>query len=299
MSYDLFEKIEYKNLLSLVEICKRISLTELIKIEYSKKHKFLRETLNFLLDLNLLKIQGNNLIINKRVLNNFDKQLFIELSKNVEYGQTLKEYLLNFSKLKSSYIFKPNSIYNTLTSDLRNFLISAKKIKYKDNIYHINDLSILELVTKKEFSPSDLEKVLKNKKLLGLEAELLVCKKEQEKIKKINSNLKIDHIAKRDVSAGYDIQSFDKNEEGILEKIYIEVKAVSKSNYKFYLSIREKQTAIKLKNKYFIYLLPVDRSNSDKFDYNKLLKITNIDQSIFRNKIEWKIENDGYVIFKN
>ncbi len=98
MSYDLFEKIEYKNLLSLVEICKRISLTELIKIEYSKKHKFLRETLNFLLDLNLLKIQGNNLIINKRVLNNFDKQLFIELSKSVEYGQTLKEYLLNFSK---------------------------------------------------------------------------------------------------------------------------------------------------------------------------------------------------------
>ena len=299
MSYDLFEKIEYKNLLSLVEICKSISLTELIKIEYSKKHKFLRETLNFLLDLNLLKIKGNNLIINKRVLNNFDKQLFIELSKNVEYGQTLKEYLLNFSKSKSSYIFKPNSIYNTLTSDLRNFLISAKKINYKDNIYHINDLSILELVTKKEFSPSDLEKVLKNKKLLGLEAELLVCKKEQEKIKKINSNLKIDHIAKRDVSAGYDIQSFDKNEEGILEKIYIEVKAVSKSNYKFYLSIREKQTAIKLKNKYFIYLLPVDRSNSDKFDYNKLLKITNIDQSIFRNKIEWKIENDGYVIYKN
>ena len=123
-------------------------------------------------------------------------------------------------------------------------------------------------------------------------------KKEQEKTKSINSDLKVDHVALRDVSAGFDIQSFEKKGESI-DKIYIEVKAVSKSNYKFHLSIQEKQTAIKLKDKYYIYLLPVDRSNPEKFNYDKLLKITNINKSIFQNKIEWKVENDGFVIFKN
>jgi len=46
-------------------------------------------------------------------------------------------------------------------------------------------------------------------------------------------------------------------------------------------------------------LLPVDKSNPDKFDYNQLLKITNIDKSIFKNNLEWKVENDGFVISKN
>ena len=108
----------------------------------------------------------------------------------------------------------------------------------------------------------------------------------------------MDHVALRDVSAGFDIQSYEKKKEKI-NKIYIEVKAVSKSNYKFYLSMQEKQTAIKFKDKYYIYLLPVDLSNPEKFNFEKLLKINNINNSIFKNKVDWKVENDGFVIFKN
>ena len=133
---------------------------------------------------------------------------------------------------------------------------------------------------------------------MGDDAEKLIFKKEQEKVDQINPSLKVDHVALRDVSAGYDIQSFEKKDDRV-EKIYIEVKAVSKSNYKFHLSVQEKQTANKLKDKYFIYLLPVDKSNPDKFEYNQLLKITNVDKSIFQNKLEWKVENDGFIIFKN
>ena len=139
---------------------------------------------------------------------------------------------------------------------------------------------------------------MKNKKQLGDDAEKFIFEKEQEKVSKINLSLKVDHIALRDVTAGYDIQSFYSNGESI-EKIFIEVKAVSKSNYKFHLSIQEKQTAIKLKDKYYIYLLPVDRSIPEKFDYDKLLKINNIDKTIFNNKLEWKIESDGFIISKS
>jgi len=298
MSYELFEKIDYKYLSDLYEICKRIKLTELVKIEYSKKNKFLRENLNFLIDINFLRINGNNILIEDVNENEFDKSLFEKISKRSDYGQCLKEYLLNFTDKDGLYIFEPESIYNNLSSDLRNFLISSKKIDFKKGSYIILDNSLLELLKKKEFHPRELEKILRDKKQLGDDAERLIFKKEQEKVTQIDSSLKIDHVALRDVAAGYDIQSFDKRDNKI-EKIYIEVKAVSKSNYKFHLSVQEKQTANKLKDKYFIYLLPVDRSNSDNFDYDQLLKINNIDKSIFQNKLEWKVESDGFIISKN
>lgn len=297
MSYELFEKIDYKFLSDLYDICKRTELTELVKIEYSKKNKHLRENLNFLIDINLLRVDGNNILIDNLNNFNFDKLLFTKISKKSDYGQCLKEYLLNFINFNDAYVFKPESLYNNFTSDIRNFLISSKKIDYKDGCYIILDETILELIKKKEFHPNDLEKTLNEKKQLGNEAEKLIFLKEQEKVSKIKSSLEVDYVALRDVTAGYDIQSFCKNDDKI-EKIYIEVKAVSKSNYKFHLSVQEKQTAIKFKDKYFIYLLPVDKSLPEKFDYDQLLKITNIDKSIFNNKLEWKIENDGFIISK-
>ena len=39
--------------------------------------------------------------------------------------------------------------------------------------------------------------------------------------------------------------------------------------------------------------------DTDNFDYDQLLKITNIDKSIFQNKLEWKVESDGFIISKN
>jgi hypothetical protein len=297
MSYELFEKIDFTNLSDLHEICKKIKHTELVKIEYSKKNKYLRESLNFLIDINLLRINGYNILIDNLDNNSFDKVLFTKISKKSDYGQCLKEYLLNFTDKDGLYTFEPDSLYNNLSSDLRNFLISSKKIDYKNGSYIILDNSLLELVKNKEFAPSELEKILRDKKQLGDDAEKLIFKKEQEKTNQIDLSLKVDHVALRDVSAGYDIQSFDKHDDKI-EKIYIEVKAVSKSNYEFHLSVKEKQTANKLKDKYFIYLLPVDKSNPDKFDYSQLLKITNVDKSIFQNKLEWKVENDGFIISK-
>ena len=283
---------------NLFNICTKTNLTELVKIEYLKNNQYLQESLNFLLELKLLEINGNSITPNREAISNFDKELFLKLSDNPEYGQFLKEYLANFILLNEKYFFKPDSIYNNLTSDLRNFLISAKKINYQNNVYSVVDLEILNLINEKEFSPEQLEKVLKNKKKIGEKAEKYIFKKESEKIKSIDSNLKVDHVALRDVSAGFDIQSYEKKKEKI-NKIYIEVKAVSKSNYKFYLSMQEKQTAIKFKDKYYIYLLPVDLSNPEKFNFEKLLKINNINNSIFKNKVDWKVENDGFVIFKN
>ena len=286
MSAEIFENIELKNLINLFNILEKNSeYLDNAKLQYSNQNSYLQESLNFLIEIGLISISGNNVKIHDITNNSIENKIFNKIASNPEFGLEIKEYLNNFININDQYLFKPDAIYNNATSHLRNFLIYAKKIIYENNEYKIIDNKIFQLFLDKEFSPKELEIVLKNKKKLGEDAEKLVFKKEQEKVYKINNSLKVNHVALKDVTAGYDIQSFEKKKDKI-EKIYIEVKAVSKSNYKFHLSIQEKQTAIKFKDRYYIYLLPVDRSNLDKFNYEQLIKITNIDKSIFQNKLE-------------
>ncbi len=297
MSFDLFENIEFKNLKNLYYICKKNhEFLDRVKLEYSRNNLYLQETFNLLIDIGLIKIKDNSLEFIDISDEKFDEELFLKISDHPEYGLIIKEYISNFIGDENN-TFKPDAIYNNITSDLRNFLISSKKIDYKDDKYYLIDKKILDQSKHKEFSPEQLKKVLENRNKIGLDAEKLVAKYEAEKIKEFNNDLKIDHIALRDVSAGYDIKSYEKINQSINE-IYIEVKAVSKSNYKFHLSIQENQTANKLKDKFYLYLLPVDYTNSEKFDYSKLLKINNVHKSIFGNKNDWAVDNDGFVISK-
>ena len=298
MSYDLFENIEYQNLENLFNICKKDSnFIDGVRIEYLKKNQFFLESLNFLIDINLINITKNSVSILSKPNIDFSSCLFTNLSKNTEYALFLKNYLSNFINQNSSFSFKPNPLYNNLTSDLRNFLISSNKITYENEEYSIIDNELLDLFKNKEFSPEQLQKILENKNKIGLEAEELVVKYETEKIKNFNRNLEIDHVALRDVSTGYDIKSYEIDGANIKE-IFIEVKAVSISNYKFHLSMQENQTANKFLDRYYLYLLPVDHSNPEKFDYNKLLRINNVNKSILQNKKDWIIEEDGFVISK-
>jgi hypothetical protein len=298
MSYDLFENIEYQNLENLFNICKKDSnFIDGVRIEYLKKNQFFLESLNFLIDINLINITKNSVSILSKPNIDFSSCLFTNLSKNTEYELFLKNYLSNFINQNSSFSFKPNPLYNNLTSDLRNFLISSNKITYENEEYSIIDNELLDLFKNKEFSPEQLQKILENKNKIGLEAEELVVKYETGKIKNFNRNLEIDHVALRDVSAGYDIKSYEIDGANIKE-IFIEVKAVSISNYKFHLSMQENQTANKFLDRYYLYLLPVDHSNPEKFDYNKLLRINNVNKSILQNKKDWIIEEDGFVISK-
>ena len=298
MSYDLFENIEYQNLENLFNICKKDSnFIDGVRIEYLKKNQFFLESLNFLIDINLINITKNSVSILSKPNIDFSTSLFINLSKNTEYALSLKSYLSNFINQNSSFSFKPNPLYNNLTSNLRNFLISSNKITYENEEYIISDNKLLDLFKNKEFSPEQLQNVLENRNKIGLEAEKLVVKYEIEKIKSLNQGLKIDHVALRDVSAGYDIKSYEI--DGVnYKEIFIEVKAVPVSNYKFHLSMQENQIANKYLDRYYLYLLPVDHSNPEKFDYDKLLRINNVNKSILQNKKDWIIEEDGFVISK-
>lgn len=296
MNFELFQNVYYENLINLYNISyENNGNLELIKKIYSRNNKFFNENLNFLINIKIFEISKNRINILEKNSKQIKEVIISLIFNEPNYAICVKNYLLNFQEnIEGKFFFKPDGYYNILTSHLRNFLITTKHIKNINSSYIILDKSLLLKFKKKEFSPLQLNKILVEQKSLGLAAEKVIISYEEKRIKDFGSNLKIDHVSLRDVSAGYDIQSFEGK-----DKIFIEVKAVSLSNYKFHLSILEYQTAINLKEKYYIYLLPVDQSKPEKFDIDNLIRINDLNKNIFNNKTSWKIENDGYIVTKN
>ena len=299
MSFDLFENVSFKKLRALYELAKNNSRNiSSIKLNYSRNYNCLQENLNFLIDIKIFKIKKNIIFVDSQTNKDFKQSIFKKLSMNDNYASLIKNYIINFSQDSNSvYSFKPQNYYNRATSDLRNFLISTQIIKEDNNRYILLDENIYNLIKKKIRSPDVLKKILEQKEKFGLEAENVVFQYEKNKLKKLDKNLKPIHISQQDVDAGYDILSYEKHKD-TFKKIFIEVKGISRSDYRFYLSINESMVAEKYKEDYYLYLIPRDFSKPEKFDLTKMIKINNITKNVLDNKKEWKISTSTFLIKK-
>jgi len=299
MSFDLFENVSFKKLRALYELAKNNSRNiSSIKLNYSRNYNCLQENLNFLIDIKIFKIKKNIIFVDSQTNKDFKQSIFKKLSMNDNYASLIKNYIINFSQDSNSvYSFKPQNYYNRATSDLRNFLISTQIIKEDNNRYILLDENIYTLFKKKIRSPDVLKKILEQKEKFGLEAENVVFQYEKNKLKKLDKNLKPIHISQQDVDAGYDILSYEKHKD-TFKKIFIEVKGISRSDYRFYLSINESVVAEKYKESYYLYLIPRDFSKPEKFDLSKMIKINNITKNVLDNKKEWKISTSTFLIKK-
>ena len=299
MSFDSFENVSFKKLRALYELAKNNSRNiSSIKLNYSRNYNCLQENLNFLIDIKIFKIKKNIIFVNSQTNKDFKQSIFKKLSMNDNYASLIKNYLINFSLDSNSvYSFKPQNYYNRATSDLRNFLISTQIIKEDNNRYILLDENIYTLFKKKIRSPDVLKKILEQQEKFGLEAENVVFKYEKNKLKKLDKNLSPIHISQEDVDAGYDILSYEKHKD-TFKKIFIEVKGISRSDYRFYLSINESVVAEKYKEDYYLYLIPRDFSKPEKFDLTKMIKINNITKNVLDNKKEWKISTSTFLIKK-
>ena len=299
MSFDSFENVSFKKLRALYELAKNNSRNiSSIKLNYSRNYNCLQENLNFLIDIKIFKIKKNIIFVDSQTNKDFKQSIFKKLSMNDNYASLIKNYIINFSQDSNSvYSFKPQNYYNRATSDLRNFLISTQIIKEDNNRYILLDENIYTLFKKKIRSPDVLKKILEQKEKFGLEAENVVFQYEKNKLKKLDKNLKPIHISQQDVDAGYDILSYEKHKD-TFKKIFIEVKGISRSDYRFYLSINESVVAEKYKEDYYLYLIPRDFSKPEKFDLTKMIKINNITKNVLDNKKEWKISTSTFLIKK-
>ena len=141
---------------------------------------------------------------------------------------------------------------------------------------------------RKQLSLEQLKKQLENNELAGEKAELFVLEYEKKRLGQPLCE-KVRRISEIDVTAGYDIVSFDSSLSRDADR-FIEVKAVSNSG--FYWSKNEYEIAKLKGNTYYLYLVELSRITQQ--DYAPQI-IQNPAVNIMEAE-EWFVEAQTYFI---
>ena len=107
---------------------------------------------------------------------------------------------------------------------------------------------------------------------------------------------KIVHISLEDTSAGYDIKSFTIEDDNSVNERFIEVKAISTIEKKFFMSRNEVNKSKLYRQHYYLYLLPV--LDKYKFDLKNLLIIQDPSSVIFSTN-QWQVTCEQFEILYN
>jgi hypothetical protein len=142
------------------------------------------------------------------------------------------------------------------------------------------------------FTYRQLQESLALREEYGQLSEDFVLDYERRRLSEHPQSFAIKQISTIDVSAGYDIASFISLGSSFIDK-FIEVKSYSK-NLSFYWSKNEIETARKLGDHYFLYL--IDRSQYRNNDYEPRI-IQNPYNSIYRSS-DWSKEPIDWIITK-
>ena len=310
----VFDKIKLSQLHTL---CNTLADTQVrhvsnIKRQYLENALSFDETLSLLENLKIVKNNSDELFPSKTFpvthdsIDDFKKKFLpVLFSANGEVSEQLRKFLLNFQTDRDKTFFKATEIQKIKFSDTRNLLLELEFISASsDNTtYFVNpdyaDLFIKQF-SRRKLSPETLKRKQAENDSIGLTAEKAII--EYEVMRLTNISLvpsEIEHTSQENVLAGYDIKSFENNLDSNSKRIdrYIEVKAVSIQDFKFYWSRNEMEIAKVFGEKYYLYLLPVVSNNT--FDFEKLMIIDNPFKNIYSNGLEWKKEEESISFSKN
>lgn len=222
-----------------------------------------------------------------------NKEIITELIKKNEYNLLFGESIKYSISYKKFYI----KLYdiNLSYSGLRNFLIDTELLIKDGNNLIFNDKYNSIYKKRKKTSLEDLLKVKELQAEIGRIGEEYVIKYEKNRLTGHRHINDITMISDLDVSAGYDIVSFESIESERIDR-FIEVKAFSDKN-RFYWSRNEIETAREYNTQYYLYLIDIrkielqaymptiienpykhfiENNNQDWVIQNELLRITKL-----------------------
>jgi len=187
-------------------------------------------------------------IIFKGAWSHYARELFELFSLNQgasTYELSIIDNSLSDDKNKTIHFFK----YLGILQD-HEFVIRVDK-KYSELVYQLT-------ADGKGITELQLEKSLMENRRLGAQAENVVVEFEKQRLKELGKMAQaelVKRISTVDVSAGYDVESFDGITDEIFPNRFIEVKATQGNEIRFYWSNNEMRVAKKKKDTYWIYML--------------------------------------------
>ena len=276
-----------------------------IEKKYLENERHFDSTLSFFQGIRLFKKQKNKIILKNKLVAGLTTEekldsFLIEkiLEDSSAFSKDVYNYIQNFKSKNDSLIYKPSQKKNLAESGLRNFLIDIDLVFYqRSNKHYVINEKYLHLISTKiatkSRSPKALKIILKKQEEIGNLAELEIIEFEKNRLKNFPQlTSKIEHVATNNVNAGYDIKSWEENNK----ERYIEVKAVSLADFKFYWSRNEIDKSQHFKNQYYLYLLPV--INNKLFDKESLKIIKNPFNKIFKKPSDWIKQIEQYSIWR-
>ena len=230
------------------------------------------------------------------------QQLFLDklVRRDSCFSDYVNEYFSKFLLLNGKHGFKPNVSQRLKFSGLRNFLMELGFVYFDRDkkTYFISDNSFYyfsKLRNSIKLSQEEYLKTLGDNEVVGEAAEFRILQFEKDRLSQYPLLInKIEHVAVIDVGAGYDIKSFSIEKKANSNPIprYIEVKAVSPWDYKFYWTRNELEKARNLKNNYYLYLLPVISKN--EFNIEGLEIISAPYTNVYENKDKWNGREESF-----
>lgn len=276
----IFDKLTARQLLVFSEIMAESTLMhiEFVREKYSRSALNFDETMEFLKGLGLVDIQDGQvspksgyktLLMSfatsrqkERMLKSFIGRLMLE-RKTLFLGE-VGEFTRHFKFENNQYEFKPYRAAQRLGfSGLRNFLMDLEVVRLNPSTmtYIMSDDyydCLTESMKERGLTPEEFIEIERRNREIGLKAELRIIEYERDRLATFPGLVeKIEHIAKHNISLGYDIKSYDGTGEEPEDIRLIEVKAVSILNYGFNWTRSEIEAARTNRNAYYIYLLPV------------------------------------------
>ena len=212
-----------------------------------------------------------NLLIENCFLDGFCKDESISILKQFYPDNKRKTFV--FSR-KDDFILK------NISSNLQ-LLFQIDLIQKDEKILFVNpffskDLSFL--LSKRKKSLSELDHQLQIDREIGDIAEKIVLEYEKNRLKNEESadseSSLVQIISGTDVTAGYDVESFDGKTIDLKFNRHIEVKGSSDNELSFYWSSGEIQKSRELGTSYWIYFVPgIDRKTHTC--HGEIIKIQN------------------------
>ncbi len=198
----------------------------------------------------------------------FEEMLCEVCLKKLLVNEIIDTSAFRFDASKRSYYIQKHG-FPIASAVFRNVLIQFRALVERQD-------GTLELAQKYEKIFAKVRKAAKRKLSLvalksqmelqeaqGEAAEVFVLEYEKTRLADMPNSAQIKRISDIDVSAGYDIVSFDSGEEAEYNR-FIEVKSHLGQPH-FYWSKNEIDTATLLGNKYYIYLVDVEKAKTSGY----------------------------------
>lgn len=189
---------------------------------------------------------------------------------------------------RKTFVFSKNDdfILKNISSNLQ-LLFQIDLIQKDDQILFVNPLFskyLSFLLGSRKMSLGELDQHLKIDREIGEIAEKIVLDYEKNRLKNEESadseSTLVQIISGTDVTAGYDVESFDGKTIDLEFNRHIEVKGSINNKLSFYWSSGEIQKARELESSYWIYFVPgIDRKTHSY--RGEIIKISNPNYEVF------------------